>query len=312
MTKQALQRPEVAYARGAVRPWDECVLHVASEAVLRSTSCYEGLKGYWQPDGGFALVALRRHYDRLCRSARLLRIPVPVDFEAFAGAHAELLAALLTPERDMWVRANLFAVEGHWGVDNECDLVLTAYHQDKVDPAPITLGVSTWQRAPDLALPYRVKTSSNYQVGRLARMEGRDRGHADMVLLNSAGRVAETTGACLLMVLDGELVTPPATEGALNSITLDLVAALAADEGWAVQRRPVDRTELLVADEVAICGTLAEVTLVTHVEGLAVPVTDGRLPRLAARYLAAVRGTDPHPSVPLTPCPGVSVTGQAS
>ena len=31
---------------------------------------------------------------------------------------------VLTRERDLWVRANLFAVEGHWGQGNECDLVL--------------------------------------------------------------------------------------------------------------------------------------------------------------------------------------------
>lgn len=296
-----LQRPAVAYARGAVRPWEECTLHVASEAVLRSVNCYEGLKGYWQPDGSFRLVELERHYLRLCRSARLLRIPVPVSYEQFCEAHDALLGELLTPERDMWVRANLFAVEGHWGVDNVCDLVLTAYHQDKVDPAPAAVGVSTWQRASDLALPYRIKTSTNYQVGRLARMEGRERGLADMILLNAAGRVAESTGACVLLLLDGRVVTPPTTEGALDSITLGLVERIVRDQGLPFDRRPVDRTELLLADEVALVGTLTEVTPVSAVDGLQVPTTDGPLAAAGRTYLQAVRGTAPRDDVVLHP-----------
>ena len=298
-----LQRPAVAYARGAVRPWDECTLHVSSEAVLRSVSCYEGIKGYWQPDGTFGLLQLRQHFDRLCRSARILRLPVPVTFEQFVRAHQELIGSLLTVERDMWVRANLFAVEGHWGQDNVCDLVLTAYHQDKVDPTDITLGISSWQRASDLALPYRVKSSSNYSMARLARMEGRERGHGDMVMLNASGRVAETTGACILLHVDGAVVTPPTTEGALDSITLRLVEGIARDLGVSVVRRPVDRTELLVADEIAICGTLAEVTRVSAVEGLPLPSGPGPLSAIAEAYLLAVRGQQPRADVVLTEVP---------
>lgn len=306
MSTPPLQRPAVAYARGAVRPWEDCVLHVASEAVLRSVSCYEGIKGYWQPDGTFGLVQMSRHYRRLCRSARLLRIPVPVSFDEFVQAHAELVGQLLTRERDLWVRANLFAVEGHWGQDNECDLVLTAYHQDKVDPPAITLGVSTWQRASDLALPYRIKTSANYSIARLARMEGRQAGHGDMVLLNAAGRVAETTGACVLLVVDGTVVTPPTTEGALDSITLELVEGIARDLGVPFLRRPVDRTELLLADGVAICGTLAEVTLVSAIEGLPVATDSGPLAAVAQGYLQAVRGHGPRGAVELTTVSTVS------
>ena len=297
----SLQRPAVAYARGAVRPWDECTLHVASEAVLRSVDCYEGIKGYWQPDGTFALLEMRAHFDRLCRSARVLRLPVPVTFEEFVEAHRALVGSLLTVDRDMWVRANLFAVEGHWGQGNACDLVLTAYHQDKVDPADITLGISTWQRASDLALPYRVKSSSNYAVARLARMEGRERGNGDAVMLNASGRVAETTGACLLLSLDGTVVTPPTTEGALDSITLRIVESIARDLDVPFVRRPVDRTELLVADELAICGTLCEVTRVSAVEGLDLSARPGPLKALARAYLRAVRGYEPRSDVELTP-----------
>jgi branched-chain amino acid aminotransferase len=200
----------------------------------------------------------------------------------------------------MWARTTLFVTEGHWGENTVADLVVTAYHQDKEIPSDIALGVSTWQRSSDISLPARIKTSSNYQVGRLARIEGRARGCQDMVLLNQWGRVAETTGACLLMVRNGVIYTTPATEGALESITLDLVEALAYSMGVEFVRRPIDRTELLVADELAICGTLAEITVAKSIDGHPLCAESPILRAIQTRYFQAVRGTAPHSAFEMT------------
>ena len=70
-------------------------------------------------------------------------------------------------------------------------------------PKPINLGISTWQRSSDASLPARIKTSTNYQVGRLARIEGRSKNYDDMILLNQWGRVAEATTSCTFIVRDG-------------------------------------------------------------------------------------------------------------
>lgn len=312
MAQVTLQKPKYAYLRGAVRPWEEAVLHIASEAVLRSANVYEGIKGYWQPDSMFALVHLRRHYDRLTRSARLLHLPVPVTYLEFEQAVCDLVESMLTREQDMWVRANVFAVEGHWGLDTVCDLMMTAFHQEPVAPAPIEVGVSTWVRPPDLAYPARVKTTANYQIGRLARIEGRGRGYGEMILMNGQGRVAEATGSCVLMAREGRVFTPPATEGALESITLDCAEAICRTRGVPFERRPIDRTELIIADEVAVCGTLAEITEVTVIDGQALPRQGGLLSGVAAAYLDAVRGVAPHPEIPLTVVPGSkAITAQA-
>lgn len=303
-----LQRPQFVYMKGKLVPWDEATLHVGCEAVARSLNVFEGLKGYWQPDGRFGIVMLRRHYERLYRSARLLRLPWEQTYEEYQQAVNEIVSALVEPSRDMWARTTLFAIEGHWGEGNVADLVITAFHQDKVVPSPINLGVSTWQRSGDLALPARVKAGTNYQVARLARMEGRDRGCQEMVLMNQWGRVAETTGACILLVREGVVYTSPATEGALESITVDIVEALALSMGVKFVKRPIDRTELLIADELAICGTLAEITLVDSVEGQRLPARSSILQTLQSRYMDAVRGVTPHPFIELAMLPSGSGT----
>ena len=211
-----LQEPKYVYMGGELRLWKEATLHVGCEAVTRSLNVFEGLKGYWKPGGPFGIVHLRRHYERLRRSARLLHIPFDGTFEHYRDAIAELAGQLLQPDRDMWFRTTLYAIEGQWGEGTVADLVITGYQQDQKVPDPINLGISTWRRSPDVSLPARAKAGANYQVARLARIEGRSHGCQDMVLLNDSGRVAEATGSCIVVVRDGTVFTPPATEGALE------------------------------------------------------------------------------------------------
>lgn len=300
-----LQRPTFAFMNRKLVPWDEATLHVGCEASIRGLNVFEGLKGYWQPDGQFKVVMIRQHYERLKRSARLLHIPCEHSFEEYLGAIDQLVGALANPEKDMWARTTLFVTDGHWGENTVSDLVVTAYHQEKKMPQPIRMGVSTWRRSSDVALPARIKTGSNYQVSRLARIEGRLLGCDDMVLLNHSGRVAEATGSCLLMVRDEAIVTPPATEGALESITLDIVESLARSMSIKFVRRPIDRTELLIADEIGICGTLCEIAIATSIEGLILPEKSPILGAIQQRYLEAVRGINPHPGLDLTVLPSV-------
>lgn len=286
-----LQEPEFVLRNGELISWKEATIHVDSPAAKRSVSVFEGIKGYWQRDNEqFGIVELKKHYERLRRSAKLLYIPCPWTFEDFQEDVFRLIGALLTREKDMWIRPTLFAVEGQWGLNTQSEMIMTAFHQDKAVPRPIKIGVSTWQRSIDAALPCRIKTASNYQVSRLARIEGRSRGYEEMILLNNWGRVAEATGACVLMVRDGQIVTPPPYEGALESITVNIVEQIARDLGIDFVRRPVERTELLIAEELAVCGTLAEVVPVSAIDDMPVDPAGPVLEQVRKRFFDLVRG----------------------
>jgi branched-chain amino acid aminotransferase len=299
-----LQRPEHVFFDGRVRPWEEAVFHVSSEAVVRGLNVFEGLKGHWQEKGDFAWRTLRRHYERMRRSARLLHIPVAFDYEGFIDACFALTEAELRPDKDLYIRATLFVVEGHYGEGTVSDLVLTAYTQEQEPPEPIEVGTSTWRRSPDVSMPARIKTATNYQIARLARIEGRGRGYEDMILLNQSGRVAEGIGACVLLVRNGRVYSPPASEGALESITLEIVSDLADSLGIPFERRPVDRSELYVADELGLTGTLSEITLIRGVDDMQLPEDTPILSGLEQRYREALLGIDPHPAVELSVVPG--------
>jgi branched-chain amino acid aminotransferase len=296
-----LQQPRWVFCRGEIRPWEDATLHVSCEAVNRGLNVFEGLKGYRQEGGKkLGIVELRRHYERLVRSARLLHIPVPVGFVEFQNACAQLVRVLWETDKDMWIRATLFVVEGHWGDGTVADLVLTGYQQNTQPPVPVSVGVSTWQRSSDISLPPRIKTTANYQVARLARIEGKDRGFPEMILLNQYGRVAEATGACLILVRDGYVITPPPYEGRLESITLEIVRKICISLGIPFVERPVDRTELHIADEMRLVGTLAELTPITRVDNYELPAHSPLTEKISTIFWNAVRGITPHSAVELT------------
>lgn len=94
-----LQRPALAYMKGSLVAWDEASLHIGCEAVTRGLNVFEGLKGYWQPDGQFKMLMMRRHFERLKRSARLLHIPCEYTFQQYTDAVDQLIAALVSPDR---------------------------------------------------------------------------------------------------------------------------------------------------------------------------------------------------------------------
>ena len=78
----------------------------------------------------------------------------------------------------------------------------------------------------------------------------------------------------------------------LPSISLEVVERICRRDGIPFERRPLERSELLVADEVALIGTITELTPVSEIDGSTYR-TDGLLADLRRRYVDAVRRVAP-------------------
>ena len=140
-----------------------------------------------------------------------------------------------------------------------------------------------------------MKASANYQNGRLAGVEARINGYDDALLLNRSGTVAECTGTCVMIMREGKLITPPVTDSILESITRDSVLEMFGRHiGPEPVERPMDRTEVYVADEAMICGSAAEVAPVLSLDRI--EVGDGKPGKITRRlqeiFYAAARGVD--------------------
>ena len=84
------------------------------------------------------------------------------------------------------------------------------------------------------------------------------------------------------------MVTPPASEGALESLTIDAVELVCNASGIRFERRPLERSELLVADEIALVGTITEISPVSEIDGAEKSV-DGVLALVRRSYFDALR-----------------------
>ena len=126
--------------------------------------------------------------------------------------------------------------------------------------------MSSWTRQEDRSLPLRGKISGAYITSSLAKTEASLSGFDEALLLNSSGKVSEARGMNLFIVRNGDLITPGVDQDILEGITRASVIELAKSFGINVIERPVDKTELLIADEVFLTGTAAKITPVKKIE----------------------------------------------
>ncbi|NDC33852.1 MAG: branched chain amino acid aminotransferase, partial [Synechococcaceae bacterium WB9_2_112] len=115
----------------------------------------------------------------------------------------------------------------------------------------------------------------------------------EALLLNSRGKVSEASGMNLFIVRDGVLITPGVDQDILEGITRASVLELAKAMGIPTQERPVDKSELFVADEVFLSGTAAKVTPVRRVESTDLPTHRPVMDSLRERLTAITEGRDP-------------------
>ncbi|HEV2109097.1 MAG TPA: branched-chain amino acid transaminase [Thermomicrobiales bacterium] len=267
------EHPAYLWWDGEQRKWEDATIHVTDLGWSTVGAVFEGIRGYWNADRDeMYIFRLNEHLDRLAASTKLVRLDLPYSREALTTAIIDLLHANGARE-DTYIRPLAYNANTSGKrfaqIGSESSLLINTH------PMPSQLGsdlkqtakISSWTRISDNVMPPRVKNLSNYRNGQLAGYEARLDGYDTAFLLNAQGKVAEAPGACVLLVRDGKIVTPDVTSSILESITRDTLIVLAREVlGVEVIERPVDRTELYLADEVFTCGTAAEITPVVSVD----------------------------------------------
>lgn len=130
--------------------------------------------------------------------------------------------------------------------------------------------VSSWTRSADNMIPSRAKVNGQYVNASLIKNEALRNGYDEAIVLDSQGHVSEGTVANLFIIRDGILITPDKSTDLLEGITRSSIIELAKYLGIKVEQRPVDRTELYVADEIFMCGSSAHITPVLSVDKRAI------------------------------------------
>jgi branched-chain amino acid aminotransferase len=280
---------------GRLVPREEARISVFDHGLLYGDGVFEGIRIYDR-----RIFRLDAHLARLEASAHAIGLALPMDRPTLAAAVEETVRA--NRQEQGYIRLVVTRGEGPLGLDpttcaRPCVIIIVAalavYPAENYSSGIRVVTAATRQVAAASVDP-RIK-SLNYLKNVLARLEAHEAGASEALMLNPEGFVAECTADNVFAVHGGRILTPPATDGALDGITAGVVRDLARADGLVWDERRLTRYDLFVADECFLTGTGAEVIPVVRLDGRRIgsgepgPVT--RRLSTAFRALAGGEGT---------------------
>ncbi|NJM47552.1 MAG: branched-chain amino acid transaminase [Alkalinema sp. RU_4_3] len=271
----------IAYFRNQYVPFEQANISIATHALHYGTGAFGGLRGIPDPadPNQILLFRLDRHAKRLSSSAKLLNYDLPAEK---IQSTIETFVQKNRPDKSFYIRP--FVYTSDLGIaprlhNIEKDFFVYGIELgDYLSPDGVSCRISSWARQEDRSLPLRGKISGAYITSSLAKTEAVESGFDEAILLNSLGKVSEASGMNIFLVRNGQLIAPGFDQDILEGITRDSILTIARDLGIPIVERPVDKSELFIADEVFLSGTAAKITPVKQIEiyklGSDRPITD--------------------------------------
>jgi branched-chain amino acid aminotransferase len=279
----------IAYFQNQFVSFGEAKISIATHALHYGTGAVAGLRGLPNPQNPqeILLFRLERHCQRLSHSAKFLHYDlspskiksVIVEFVQRNCPTVPFYIRPLVYTSGLGIAPRLHNVEKDL-------LVYGMALGDYLPTAGIRCRISSWCRQADASQPLRGKLTASYIVSALAKTEAVESGFDEAILINSQGKVSEASGMNFFLVRNGQLITPGVEQDILEGITRDSVLTLARDLGIPAIERPIDKSELFIADEVFLCGTAARITPVQQIEAYSLPPSHPITDRLKAKLTA--------------------------
>jgi len=252
---------------GEIVDGDQARIPVTDHGLLYGDGVFEGIRVY-----AGRIFRLDAHMARFETAARAIALDLP---GGIAAARAIVLATVRAHGADAaYVRLIATRGEGALGVDpTTCPRARLICIADRVNIYPpeklargLDLVTSSLRRPPADVLDPRIK-SLNYLNNVMAKLEARQRGADEALMLNVQGMVAEASVANVFVVRDGVLQTPPATDGALEGITRATVFEIAATLGLPAREQTLGRFDFFAAEEAFLTGSGAGIVPVRSLDG---------------------------------------------
>ena len=285
----------IAYFQNQFIPFEDAKISVATHALHYGTAAFGGMRGIPDPQNPQQILLFRldRHCQRLSQSAKFLNYDLPadkikqiiIDFVKKNRASNSFYIRPLVYSSGLGIAPRLHNLEKDF-------LVYGLEMDDYLPPGGINCRISSWYRQEDRSFPLRGKITGAYITSALAKTEAVESGFDEAILMNSQGKVCEATGMNIFMVRNGQLITPGYDQDILEGITRESIVAIARDIGISVVERPVDKSELYIADEVFLSGTAAKITPVKRIERFELPDKRPITEQLKEKLIAITENRD--------------------
>jgi branched-chain amino acid aminotransferase len=298
---------EQGWHNARIESYAPIVMDPATMVLHYGQAIFEGLKGYRAGNGKIQLFRPERNMARLNQSARLVCIP-EID-EAFV-LHALKKLILIdkewvprAPETSLYVRPTIVAMDSFLGVRPSSTyrlfIILSpvgAYYPEGFNPVKIWV-TDKYVRAVRGGLG-EAKTPANYAASLYGAEVANKAGYTQVLWLDAIEhRYIEEVGTMnIMLVINGELITPPLGGSILHGITRDSILTLARQWDIPVAERPVTIDEVMTShkngslQEIFGSGTAAVVSPVSHLawQDQVLTVGDGRVGPIAQRFYEAI------------------------
>ncbi len=270
-------------------------ISVFDHGLLYGDGVFEGIRLY-----GGNIFRLEEHLERLEYSAKAIMLDLPLTRQEFSDITCE--ACRQNGLTDGYIRLVVTRGVGDlglspWTCPKPSVFVIASkislYPQEHYDNGLAIVTVPT-RRINAAALPPTVK-SLNYLNNILGKIEAKQFGALEAIMLNDQGYVAECTADNIFIVHKGEIITPGASQGALKGITRSSIFDIAAELKIPIRESNMTRYDVWCADECFLTGSGAEVVPAVKLDGRVIgsgkpgPITQQVLASFRRRVL--VEGT---------------------
>jgi branched-chain amino acid aminotransferase len=275
------------YLDGKFVDQSEAKISVFDHGLLYGDGIFEGIRIY---QGN--VFRLEEHLERLEYSAKAILLKMPWSRKEISDAVCETcrqnqlsdgyirlvvtrgvgdlgLSPWLCPKPSIFIIANKIALypEEHYTTG----LSIVTVPTRRLSPAALSPSVK----------------SLNYLNNILAKIEAKQFGALEAIMLNDQGYVAECTGDNIFIIHKGEIITPAASQGALKGITRDAILDIAKELNVPLREANLTRYDVWNADECFLTGTAAEVIPVVKLDGR--EIGTGKPGAITQKVLAAFR-----------------------
>ena len=240
---------------------------VFDHGLLYGDGVFEGIRIY-----NGKVFRIKEHIERLYESAKAIILEIPMTKEEMKAAVED--AVKVNERKDGYIRLVITRGEGSLGLDPaSCKKATVIIIVSDIQLYPkeyyekgIALVTVTSRRIPSECLDPRIK-SLNYLNNIMAKLEAKQAGCLEAVMLNTQGFVAECTADNIFIVKEGRLLTPSVYHGALEGITRQTVMEIAEKIGIKSEETTLAPYDLYTADECFLTGTGAEIVPVVKIDG---------------------------------------------
>lgn len=263
----AAKKTLYAYVNGRITPADKAVISIFDRGLVLGDGLFETLRAVKGHPQFFPL-----HYGRLSKSAKRLRIALPMQEEALRKLASDLCRKSRLDDAVVRITLTRGRYLGGLAMDKRIppSLIVTVAPVSGLPPAlydkGVKVAISTINKAAASGLDSTIK-SINYLANIFAKAQADRKGCYEAILLGPHGEIAELSTSSFFCVIEGVVVTPPIDVGILPGITRQVLLRILKRERIPHHEGAVYPKDIPLMSEAFLSSSVRGPVPITRIDG---------------------------------------------